>query len=111
MNNLHVSPEAQSDLAEIKDYISKDLENPTAALSVLGKIIKAMRRLREYAWIGAPLSSTANVNSDYRFLVSGSYIVFYRVMDKDVFIDRVIYGRRDYLRILFGDMTDGELRE
>lgn len=111
MNNLHVSPAAQSDLAEIKDYISKDLETPTAALSVLGNITKAMRRLREHAWIGTPLSSAANVNSDYRFLVSGSYMVFYRVMGKDVFIDRVIYGRRDYLRILFDNMTDDELRE
>ena len=30
-------------------------------------------------------------------------MVFYRVNGADVFIDRVLYGRRDYLRILLGD--------
>ena len=33
-------------------------------------------------------------------------MVFYRVSDKDVFIDRVLYGRRDYLRILFADTQE-----
>ncbi len=103
MNNLHLSPDAQSDLEEIKDYISKELENPKAAVSVVGKITKTMRMLREHALIGSPLSSIADVSSDYRFLVSGSYMVFYRASGKDVFIDRVLYGRRDYLRILLGD--------
>ncbi len=103
MNNLHLSPEAQNDLAEIKAYISKELENHNAAISVVGKITKTIRTLREHALMGAPLSSIADVSSDYRFLVSGSYMVFYRASGKDVFIDRVLYGRRDYLRILLGE--------
>ncbi len=102
MNNLHLSPGTQNDLAEIKAYLAKELENPNAAISVVGKIAKTMRMLREHALIGAPLSSIADVSSDYRFLVSGSYMVFYRASGKDVFIDRVLYGRRDYLRILLG---------
>ena len=32
MNNLHLSKEAQNDLAEIKAYITEELENPDAAL-------------------------------------------------------------------------------
>lgn len=106
MNNLHLSPAAQDDLSEIKAYIAEDLENPQAALSTVSKITKTIRRLQEHALIGAPLSSVADVNSDYRYLVSGSYMVFYRVADKDVFIDRVLYGRRDYLRILFADTQE-----
>ncbi len=100
MNKLHISPEAQNDFAKIKDYIARELENPDAALAVVSKITKSMRMLREHAWIGAPLSSVAAVESEYRFLVSGSYMVFYRVMGKEVFVDRVLYGRREYLRTL-----------
>ena len=106
MNNLHLSPAAQDDLSEIKAYIAEDLENPQAALSTVSKITKTIRLLQEHALIGTPLSSVADVNSDYRYLVSGSYMVFYRVADKDVFIDRVLYGRRDYLRILFADTQE-----
>lgn len=42
-----------------------------------------------------------SIESDYRFLVSGNYLIFYRAYGAEVYIDRVLYGRRDYLRILF----------
>lgn len=111
MNNLYLSPEAQDDLSEIKAYIAEDLENPQAALSTVRKITKTIRMLQEHALIGVPLSAIADVNSDYRYLISGSYMIFYRVTGKDVFIDRVLYGRRDYLRILFGDIAEDEISQ
>ena len=101
MNNLHLSDEAQADLDGIKSYIAKNLENPSAAISTVRNITKDIRRLREHSLIGASLSSIADVESDYRFLVTGSYLTFYRVLDNDVYVDRVLYGRRDYLRILW----------
>ena len=111
MNNLYLSPEAQDDLSEIKAYIAEDLENPQAALSTVTKITKTIRMLQEHALIGVPLSAIADVNSDYSYLISGSYMIFYRVTGKDVFIDRVLYGRRDYLRILFGDIAEDEISQ
>ena len=68
-------------------------------------------RLESHAEIGAALSSIADIESDYRFLVTGSYLTFYRVRDNDIYVDRVLYGRRDYLRILFGDVQDEETIE
>ena len=111
MNNLHLSDDAQADLAGIKSYIAKDLENPSAALSTVQNITKDIRRLREHSMIGTSLSSIADVESDYRFLVTGSYLTFYLVYGSDVYVDRVLYGRRDYLRILFGDTQDEETIE
>ena len=35
-------------------------------------------------------------------------MVFYRVNGQDVYIDRVLYGRRDYLRILFPDLPQND---
>ena len=40
MNNLHLSKEAQNDLAEIKAYITEELENPDAALATVSRITK-----------------------------------------------------------------------
>ena len=72
----------------------------TAALATVTKISNTIRMLRDHALIGAPLSSIVDVESDYRFLTSGNYMIFYRVVGNDVFIDRVLYGRRDFLRVL-----------
>lgn len=101
MNKLHLSFEAQSDLADIKAYITAELENPQAALAVVARITKKIRLLREHGLIGTPLYSPANKNTGYRFLISGNYIILYRAVEEDIFVDRILYGRRDYLRLLF----------
>ena len=106
MNNLHLSDEAQADLVGIKSYITKELENPIAARATVRSITRDIRRLREHSLLGAALSSIADVESGYRFLVTGSYLTFYRVQGSDVYVDRVLHGRRDYLRVLFGEPQD-----
>ncbi len=104
MNRLHISRAAQADLVEIKEYISEDLENPIAAVSTVSKIMGHIWSLSGQAFIGTPLSAITDMESDYRFLVSGNYLIFYRSYGTEVYIDRVLYGRRDYLRILFDDI-------
>ncbi len=91
---------------EIWDYIALDLQNPLAAQRVIDGILDAVDLLENFAESGAPLSSITDVETDYRFLVSGHYLVFYRVGNGVVYVDRVLYGRRDYLRLLFGDTTE-----
>lgn len=41
MNNLRLPADAQTDLADIKVYITDELENPVAALATVSKITKA----------------------------------------------------------------------
>lgn len=103
-NKIHYAPEAQNDLDEIWEYISFDLSNPQATENTVNKILDRIDALENFSEIGAPLSSVTEVESDYRFLVSGNYMVFYRVTGKDVYIDRVLYSRCDYLRILFSNL-------
>ncbi len=101
-NELHLTPDAQADLQEIKRYISRDLENPVAALATVKRIMQNVRLLRGQALIGTPLSAVTELRdgADYRYLTSGSYMIFYRAVGTDVYIDRVLYGGRDYLRVL-----------
>lgn len=79
MNNLHISEEAQNDLFEIKAYIEEELMNPAAAQSTVRKITDSLRILQSCTHAGALLSSITDTESDYRFIVSGNYISFYRV--------------------------------
>ena len=99
-NKLHYAPEARRDLDEIWDYIASDLENRTSADRVVNQILDAADQLENFHALGTLLSSIANVDSDYRYLTSGSYLIFYRIQQNDIFIERILYGRRDYLRVL-----------
>lgn len=108
--NVIYTTQSRHDLDDIWDYIAFDLQNPTAAESTLDHIMDAVDQLNLFPESGAPLSSISDfaVYPDERFLVSGNYLVFYHTAHTDVFIDRVLYGGRDYLRILFRDAFPNE---
>lgn len=102
MFKVEFSPEAINDLQQIKNYITNELCNEQAAVSTLNKIINHIHILENFPESGAMLSSIVNIDINYRFLVCGNYTAFYRVDSETVYIVRVIYGRRDFIRILFG---------
>ena len=108
MNKLAISPQAKKDLEDIKAYISEELENPIAAVNVVSRITKKIKNLKDTPGIGTSLSSKISFDTDYRFLVCGNYLTFYRYEEKTVYVDRVLYGRRDYVKILFPEIEDDE---
>ena len=111
MNKISLSAEAQRDLQDIKCYISVELDNMTAAVNTVKRITAKIKILSEHPMAGAALTSITAVDSDYRFLVAGNYLVFYRFVNQEIFVDRILYGRRNYLRILFGDFVNDETEE
>lgn len=108
MNKLRYSPEALNDLDEIWAYIQDELQNSAAAQKTVSSILDTIEKLRDFEEIGSLLSSITAIESDYRFLVCGKYIAFYRIEGTNVSIDRVLYGRRDYMRILSGNLSEDE---
>ncbi len=96
---------------DILDYIVLELQNRSAAERVIDRIMDAVDQLKSFAELGTPLSSIVDVGTDYRFLVSGNYMVFYRVQGREVYIDRVLYGRSDYMSVLFKDLLREETSE
>ncbi len=84
----------------------KDLSNPIAANNTIRRIIKDYTLLETTPHMGTSLSTKVPFNTDYRFIVSGNYLVFYKVDDGYVSIYRVLYGRRDYLKISFDTVED-----
>lgn len=110
-NKIHYAAESRRDLDEIWDYIAYNLQNVSAAERIVNRIMNDVNHLENHAEMGALLSSIVNVESDYRFLVTGNYLSFYRVSGNDVYVDRILYARRDYLRVLFGDTQEEEASE
>ena len=108
MSIVRYSPEAEDDLMDIKRYITEDRNSPVAALNTVTKITKRIKLLEQFPELGAKLSSIVGIITDYRFLVCGNYIAFYRIDGEFINIVRVLYGRRDYVKILFGEVILNE---
>ena len=105
--SLHYSQRALRDLDDIWEYILLELSNPEAAARTVGDIMDAIDNLMDFPRMGAPLSSIVDTESDYRFLVTGNYMTFYRLEGKEIYVERVLYGRGDYLHVLFWE--DGNM--
>lgn len=101
MATVKFSPEALADLEEIKRYIQNDLENDIAAKNTVKKIIDRVRELESFPQMGAMLSSVTSAETNFRYLLCNNYTVFYRYEEDIVYVVRIMYGRRDYMRVLF----------
>lgn len=108
MTKISYSPSAFRDLEQIGYYIAEKLKSPAAARDVVGKIQDSIDKLADFPKMGTPLSARYEDVVDYRFLVCDSYLAFYRAKEDIVYIDRILYGRRDYLKILFGEWPEDE---
>ena len=108
MAEIVFSPDALTDLKQTRTYITEELGSEQAAVHTVSKIMKHIRLLADFPEAGAPLVTVVDIANNYRFLVCGNYTAFYRYEKGKVYIVRVLYGRRDFMRILFGEVSDEE---
>lgn len=101
MAKVQISPLAQQDLLNIRQYIEKELANPVAARRTVERVLKAIRQLEQFPLSGAPLQYSG-ADTGYRYVTSGNYVAFYIGTHTTVQVVRVLYGRRDTIRILLG---------
>lgn len=56
--------------------------------------------------MGVSLSAKLHIQTDYRYLISKNYLIFYKADDENVSIYRILNGRMDYIKILFGEINN-----
>ena len=98
--DLFYSPLARRDLDEIRDHISNELCNPSAAMETVNAILDEAETLESFPLIGRVVEGLPHMADEYRFLPVRNYLVFYRAMAEGVFVDRILYKKRDYLPLL-----------
>lgn len=101
-NKVKYTAAAVDDMDEIFSFISKD--NAAAAETLLSKLDHHIAGLAEFPNRGSVLSEEdyTFIQRGYRFIIVHPYLVFYRITENTVIIHRILHGRRDYLRELFG---------
>ena len=103
MFEVKITPQAAEDLLEIKNYIENELQNPIAAKNTVLKIVETYENLAEFPETGIPVERYVLFPTDYKFVLANNYSIFYRIEDKIVRVIRIMYSKRDFVRILFED--------
>lgn len=100
--NLVITKPAEKDLADILQYISKDLSAPKAANDLLDDILKCYDNISLNLLMYALCDNDRLKSKKYRKAVIKNYIMLYRIDEEKqiIYIMRFIYGRRDYINLL-----------
>jgi len=100
--SLAVSKDASRDIDEIVTYISRVLQNRQAAASFIDNVKICYRNIAESPFMYGLCSDERLRSKGYRKIVVKNYLIFYRVDEgqQTVFVVRVIYGARDYTKLL-----------
>jgi toxin ParE1/3/4 len=89
---------AREDIVEIYFYIATD--SPKSALAMTDKINDKIDTLAELPLIGKIVPDNELAKQEYRMLIIDNYIAFYKVIDDEVVVYRVLHGMRDYPDLL-----------
>ena len=98
-----LSAEARRDIKNIQHYIAEEKESPQTALKVIEAILDRIEKLLSFPDTGTLLSPKVNFPTNYRYARAKAYLIFYRHENNQIFVDRIIHSKRDYITILFPD--------
>ena len=103
--NIHIMDAAKAEMREIYWYIARELNQPTAAARRISLIEAAIQSLKETPASRALVRDAYLASKGYRMVVVKNHLVFYIVREEEraVSVMRVLYGRRDWMRLLRAD--------
>jgi addiction module RelE/StbE family toxin len=93
-------PLALDDLKGIVRYITHELESPRAAEKLIAKIGKEVQKIANNPFRCHIFFSPDKLKLEYRVLHIDNYSLFYIVEEDKVEIRRIIYSKRDIIRLL-----------
>ncbi len=99
-SKIEYSPIAIRDLDRIYAEVleaSKDIET---AIRYVGDLMDCVAEKRDFPRSGSPLYYESGFTG-YYFVVFKAYMAFYRVDADRMYVDRVVFGRSDYMRTIF----------
>lgn len=101
MAKVTFSPKSRQDLLDIGDYIAKD--SRANARRFVAKLIEQCQRIGN-----APLGYVGreDLAAGLRMAALGRYVIFFRVLDGVVRIERVLHGARNLPAVLAPDSKD-----
>ena len=99
---VDVSEPAENDLRDIVRYIASQLSAPITALNMMEILEEAMAGLSDMPQRSPLVADERLSQMGYRKLTVKNYVVFFSIDEKNKVVDveRILYGRRDWLRIL-----------
>ena len=104
MDEYDVRPtqSAKADMVEIHQYISANLSSPSTADKMIDTIELSLAKLSFLPQGHPKVRDDRLAGKGYRWIGIKNYVAFFTIdeQEKAVNVERILYGRRDWQRIL-----------
>ena len=98
------SPAAVDDLEAAVDYIESELASPMAARCLVDSVIEKAQLFADVPGAGTALHALNGIDTGYRYMVCGNWMVFLECDNGRALVVRVLYAKSDYMRTHFGEI-------
>ncbi|MBD2300952.1 type II toxin-antitoxin system RelE/ParE family toxin [Nostoc sp. FACHB-87] len=102
MSRFKISQQAIQDIENIWNYIAE--KNPQAADKLFDKLREKFPKLAKFPQLGKPRFDLA---ASLRCFPVENYLIFYRSMEQDIEIVRILHGAQD-IESIFQNIEDTE---
>ena len=99
MYNIKYSNLFMDDLGEALVYIKEVLKNEVASNDLKIKVNEKIQKLKQFPHVGTKLYKDS-IETKYRYIRIDNYYAFYYTDDRNVYFDRFIYAKRDFMKLL-----------
>ncbi len=91
------SKKSELQIDEIYQYVYNASNDKETAKKFVNELLDKTEILKKHAFVGRQLELIDNIVTQYRFIRYKDYLIFYRVDDKKVYIDRILSSKQDYV--------------
>lgn len=92
------SKKSEQQIDEIYQYVLSKSNDEDTAKQYVNELIDKTEILKKHAFVGRQLEIIDSIVTQYRFLIYKDYLMFYRVDENKVYIDRILSSKTDYVK-------------
>lgn len=92
------SKKSEQQIDDIYQYVLNKSNDEDTAKKFVNELFDKTEILKKHAFVGRQLELIDNIVTQYRFIRYKGYLIFYRVDDKKVYIDRILNSKTDYVK-------------
>jgi len=100
MYELKFSNYLYEDVKSSVNYIKYVLQNPVAAQRLKDEVKKAYNKIKKNPFFYPAVPVEYLASKGYRFVNVKNYMLFFKVKEKQINIERFLYGPRDWINLL-----------
>ena len=92
---VELLPSAWQDIDRIADYHLR-MVGAASAERITDRILDTLEQLQDFPLMGVIHPDASLARMEYRKILCGDYVCIYRLIEKTVFVYRIVHGSTDY---------------